>query len=84
MEKFKQFTPGVRTTAMVFQNYTLFPHLTVWENVAIDLTYSGLSSIEIKERALQALQSVEAKSWALRKASNYRAVNNSALLWPVP
>ena len=35
---------------MVFQNYALFPHMTVYDNVAFGLTLKSLSSDEIERR----------------------------------
>jgi len=44
-----------RNLGMLFQNYGLFPHLTVLENVAFGLTMRGISKTETTERARQAL-----------------------------
>ncbi|MBS7704523.1 ABC transporter ATP-binding protein [Chelatococcus asaccharovorans] len=44
-----------RNLGMLFQNYALFPHLTVLENVAFGLAMRGLPKAVITERARQAL-----------------------------
>lgn len=46
------FPPPKRGIAMVFQNYAIFPHMTVWENVAFGLTIAGASKEE-KQRKVQ-------------------------------
>jgi spermidine/putrescine transport system ATP-binding protein len=50
--------PYKRNTSMVFQNYALFPHLSVFENVAFGLRYRGASPAERKRRVGQALEQV--------------------------
>ena len=50
--------PYRRNTGMVFQQYALFPHLTVAENVAYGLKVRKLSSSEIKQRTSDALRLV--------------------------
>ena len=42
----------------VFQNYNLIPHQTVLKNVELALTLSGVSKIERKKRAIEALERV--------------------------
>lgn len=42
--------PNKRPMAMVFQSYALFPHLTVWENVAYGLKIAKVAKGEIDER----------------------------------
>ena len=48
----------LRNAAMVFQNYALFPHMTVWENVAYGLRLRNLSKREQAERIRWALELV--------------------------
>jgi putative spermidine/putrescine transport system ATP-binding protein len=52
------FGPEKRPSAMVFQNYALWPHLTVYKNVAFPLTLRKLSRAEIKTRVMAALETV--------------------------
>ncbi|OQB47576.1 MAG: Spermidine/putrescine import ATP-binding protein PotA [Firmicutes bacterium ADurb.Bin153] len=42
--------PNKRNTAMVFQSYAIFPHLTVFENVAFGLRIRKLPQAEIEEK----------------------------------
>ena len=42
--------PSKRNVAMVFQNYALFPHLNVFDNIAFGLQLQGLSKADIQKR----------------------------------
>jgi len=42
--------PKDRDIAMVFQNYALYPHMSVFENLAFGLKLRGLAKVDIKER----------------------------------
>ncbi|WP_343587302.1 sn-glycerol-3-phosphate import ATP-binding protein UgpC, partial [Herbaspirillum sp.] len=46
--------PKERDIAMVFQNYALYPHMSVYENMAYGLKIAGLSKAEIDERVQRA------------------------------
>ena len=48
--------PAQRGTAMMFQNYALFPHLSVLDNVAFSLKMKGL---DVKERRTKAGEMLE-------------------------
>src|SRR5438477_4186204 len=51
--------PKDRDIAMVFQNYALFPHMTVYDNVAFGLTLKSVSQEEIKRRVQEMLRLVQ-------------------------
>lgn len=53
-ERVDQREPSERGIAMVFQNYALYPHMTVFENMAFGLRISGARSEEIRERVERA------------------------------
>ncbi len=48
-----------RGTAMVFQNYALWPHMTIFDNIAYGLTLKKVSKQEIEERVNRILDIVE-------------------------
>ena len=47
-----------RNLGMIFQNYALFPHKTIFDNVAFGLKYRDVSKEEIKEKVTRALEMV--------------------------
>ena len=59
--------PEKRNAPMVFQNYALWPHLTVFENVAFGLKAQKLPKNEIKERTMEALKVVRMEEFVERK-----------------
>ncbi len=58
---------GQRNTAMVFQNYALWPHMTVAENVAFGLDVRRLGAAEKKQRVEDALAAVRMEGFEARK-----------------
>ena len=46
--------PKDRDVAMVFQDYALYPHLTVYQNIAFSLQYRGVTKAEIARRVAHA------------------------------
>ena len=57
-----------RPTNMVFQNYAIFPHLNVGNNVGFGLQGTGLSSAQIETRVREALEMVELAGLQARRA----------------
>ena len=53
------FTPKERNIAMVFQNYALYPHMTVAQNISFNLRLSGLPQPEIKRRVDEAARMLD-------------------------
>lgn len=58
--------PNKRDTGMVFQSYAIFPHLTVFENIAFGLRLRKLSEVEIKRRVSKILDLVDLSGMARR------------------
>jgi len=59
--------PKNRDIAMVFQNYALYPHMTVYENMAFGLKMRKMNKTEIKEKVLKAAQILEIEELLNRK-----------------
>ena len=59
--------PYHRPINMMFQSYALFPHLTVWDNIAFGLRREGMEKQEIAERVEKMLALVQLQSFGKRK-----------------
>ena len=59
--------PRDRTIAMVFQNYALYPHLTVFENMAFPLRLQKMSQDEVYERVTNAAEILGITEYLTRK-----------------
>ena len=53
-----------RELGMVFQNFALFPHMTVFDNVGFPLMIRGMSKSERQERVIGALQLIRMEQYA--------------------
>jgi sn-glycerol 3-phosphate transport system ATP-binding protein len=59
--------PAARDIAMVFQNYALYPHMTVRQNLAYGLKNRGTPKAEIERRVAEAAQILEIGQFLDRK-----------------
>ena len=61
--------PAKRGTAMMFQSYALFPHLSVTDNVAFSLKMKGVEAETRRKAALEMLELVDMTKYAARLPS---------------
>jgi putrescine transport system ATP-binding protein len=61
------FPPYERPINMMFQSYALFPHLSVWDNIAFGLKRMAMPKDEIAQRVEEMLDLVQLESFAKRK-----------------
>jgi iron(III) transport system ATP-binding protein len=61
--------PEEREIGMVFQSYAVWPHMTVFENVAYPLRAMGVGGDELRRRVLEALKLVQLEPLAQRYSS---------------
>ena len=54
-----QVHPRDRDVAMVFQNYALYPHMTVFANIAFPLRQARIASAEIRRRVTEVAETLE-------------------------
>ena len=59
--------PYRRNVNTVFQNYALFPHLTIYENVAFGLRRKGVKDSEVRSRVTDMLRLVELPGYEARR-----------------
>jgi spermidine/putrescine transport system ATP-binding protein len=64
-----QTPPHKRNVNTVFQNYALFPHLDVFENVAFGLRYKDVSKQDVRKRVQEALALVRLEGLERRRPS---------------
>ena len=62
-----ELEPRERDIAMVFQNYALYPHMSVFNNMAYGLKIAGMGKREIKERVAEASALLELEPYLKRK-----------------
>ena len=65
--KMNQVEPKNRNVAMVFQNYALYPHMTVYENIAFGLRMRRLPRKEIDAKVREAAEILEISALLKRK-----------------
>ena len=63
----KNMPPHKRDIGVVFQNYALFPHLTIEENVAFPLSVRRINKAEARERVSTALRMIKMETLAHRR-----------------
>jgi multiple sugar transport system ATP-binding protein len=68
--KVNDLAPRERNLAMVFQNYALYPHLTVYENIAFPLRLAGASNDEVDKKVREASKTLELDEHLERKPAN--------------
>lgn len=65
----KNVTPDKRGIGMVFQTYAIWPHMSVYENVAYPLESQGVPRAQIPDRVEQALKFVQLGGYGKRPAT---------------
>ena len=65
--KINGLPPAKRNTAMMFQNYALFPHKNVWQNIEFGLKMRKVPAAERRQRIEEMLETVGLQQFADRK-----------------
>ncbi|MGH9264364.1 MAG: ABC transporter ATP-binding protein [Acidimicrobiales bacterium] len=68
-DRMNEKAPRERNLAMVFQNYALYPHLSVYENIAFPLRLQKLGDDEIRTKVEEAAKTLELTDHLQRKPS---------------
>ena len=76
--------PKDRDIAMVFQNYALYPHMTVFDNMAFGLKLRKVPKDQIKRRVEEAARILDISHLLDRKRRRSPAVSVSVSPWVVP
>ncbi|MGH3458023.1 ABC transporter ATP-binding protein [Aeromicrobium sp.] len=69
-DRVNDLAPRDRNLSMVFQNYALYPHLTVYENIAFPLRLAGKDQKEIDEKVREASKTLDLDEHLDRRPAN--------------
>src|SRR3954454_14351042 len=69
-QRMNEKSPRDRNLSMVFQNYALYPHLSVFENIAFPLRLANTPDAEVKKRVDEAADVLELREHLQRKPAN--------------
>jgi multiple sugar transport system ATP-binding protein len=69
-DRMNEKAPRHRDLAMVFQNYALYPHLTVYENIAFPLRLRHVGDDEVRRRVEDAAATLQLTDYLERKPAN--------------
>ncbi|MCD6640618.1 MAG: sn-glycerol-3-phosphate ABC transporter ATP-binding protein UgpC [Nocardioides sp.] len=69
-KRVNDLAPRDRNLAMVFQNYALYPHLSVYENIAFPLRLAGAKDDEVDKKVREASKTLELDEHLDRKPGN--------------
>ena len=70
--------PKERDIAMVFQNYALYPHMTVYKNMAFGLKLRGMPKAQINQRVMEAAKILDIEHLLERKPKALSGGRSSA------
>ena len=73
-------SPKERNIAMVFQSYALYPHMTVFDNMAFGLKLEKRPKEEIQDRVQEAARILQIEQYLQRKPKQLSGVNDSEWL----
>jgi len=77
-QRVNEKAPRDRNLAMVFQNYALYPHLSVFENIAFPLRLRALPGDEVRRRVEEAAAVLELTDHLDRRTSRCRTSTPSS------
>lgn len=74
---------GERNVAMVFQNYALYPHLTVWDNITFGLRMNKVDKNTIEKRTREAIKFLTLKDLKKDFQKSFQEDKDRELLYAV-
>ena len=76
-KRVNELEPADRDIAMVFQNYALYPHMSVFDNMAYGLKIRKIPSDQIRRRVEEAADILEIRQYLQRKPVSFQVVSVS-------